>query len=294
MTATTLSTIATVVTYGIVALGGIGGIWAMRRLGREPISDRRDHALAGRVIAVAFVAGWLALFGLAQRGGNPVGGPAILIVGALLGVATGAFAALCSALGYVLMARTRLAGLAIAGAIVAPVVLGGALKLSLDWKQGLSYAAYQEESQASRKEGARVLAAISASVIDARATTFRAQGADGSWRELVESVRLTLVVHADRPITLHDGEGSEPRAWFFPDAAQASGFDVRVPIDAPFEIPAGDTTFVIEDRWPDRGALITWPAAPQPGPWSLRFSFTPPGVQESVFLEVKFVLTGAS
>jgi hypothetical protein len=293
MTATTLTAIATVLTYGIVAVVGVGGLWAMTRLGHEPISDRDDRVLAGRVIRVAFVVGWLALFAVAGGGGNPVGGPAILIVGAFLGVATGAFAALCSAFAYVVTARSRLARLAIAAAIVAPVVLGGALKLSLDWKQGLSFPAYQEQAQASREAGARALAAITVSVVDVTSTTFRTQGAEGGWRELVEGVRVTLVVHADRPLTLHDGEGKAPHAWFFPDAEQGSGFDVQVPIDDPFEIPAGDTTFVVEDRWPDRGALITWPDAPEPGPWTLRFIFTPPGADEAVFRDVRFLVPGA-
>jgi hypothetical protein len=92
----------------------------------------------------------------------------------------------------------------------------------------------------------------------------------------VEGVRFTLVVRAAEPIVLRDG-GIGPRVWFYPNAEIASGFDVALPTTTPLEIPAGETTFVIEDRWPDLKALANWPEAPQPGPWTLVLSLPLPG-----------------
>jgi hypothetical protein len=272
-----------------VAIAAIGSLWALRALGRSPRNARPERRAAARVaaalaaIALLGVTGYFVLLGQAFGAPMATGLTYGLGLGALL--ATAIFSS--AVLGYAVLASPRRGTAALAGTILGPLVLGGATALGAQVFGTVDAAIYRDQycpdaRAADMAEVDRLESIITVTIVDVESTTIEApHPVTGVRRTLVESLRLTLRVQLDAPMDLGSATGPA-NAWFYPDAAIASGFDVTLPLDAPYSLPAGDTTIVVSGSWPDRVALVGWPDAPEPGSWTLHLQFRPATVTSDV------------
>jgi hypothetical protein len=278
-------------------VGAPAAIWAIRAIRRPPRADRADRRSA---ITLALILGALplvaipAFFGLLGQAWGGSAGQGI-VVGIPIGAGVALAVVLSGLAGYAALARPGRGSSAVVGVLLGPLVLGGGMALAAQAK-GMADAAYyrtiygEAAIEANAREIARVESLLDVRIVDVDVRTVRASGPGGQVRVLVEGLRLTLAVASAERIALSERIGQEPHAWFYPDAALTSGFDVRLGSDRILEIPAGESTFVIEDRWPDLKALAGWPDAPQPGPWTLHFLLSLPGMEtgQGVDIEVPF------
>ena len=274
----------------VAALAAAWAVFALRRAPRRDRQDRRSAVLLSGVLAaiVGFGAtAFLIMFGLGWGGRLSEA----LAPGLLLGIAVGS-AVLCSSIAtYAVVARPRIGAAALAGVIAGPVLLGVTTQLAVSVQHQASYAIWTASRRASDVEAGRIHEALSISISDAHAATLVVHDPDGTTRVVVQSVRLSLAVRTTEPLTL--GVGTQgPRAWYYPNDSVTSGFDTPVPLDPPFAIPAGETTFLISDSYP-AADLERWPAAPRPGRWTLSFSFLAPGLMDRIFESVEFDLPGS-
>src|SRR5262245_53778737 len=255
----------------------IGGIWAVVRIRRPDIRDRPDRSVAIRLVAaLAVVAGLgigvLAAFSALIFAPNQ----SSAVVGLISGVIGGACCGLAGILGYALLARPRIGRIAIAGAILGPVLLIAATNQATIIASSGDLAALDEKLAQHNSEIAARSAALHVTV-DVTKVQLGREGA------VVAAVNLRVRLSTDVPVILAPGRHDPCFVLFPPDPKAAMYLDNCAPPDAATRLMPGQTYEYLESfRYPV--ALVnetegTYRAGP-PGLWRLRIDALDTAEQE--------------
>lgn len=184
----------------------VGGAWALRRLRREPLVGRPERGAATASAVAAAIMAALGTFALAPSS-NSVGGPIVLLLICGMAIVFGGLAGLAALLGYVLLARPRIGGIALAGVVAGPLLLGGTVALATAWKQDLDYAPNRAAAAAAARAVTDRSRSVHVSVEDVAVSPATRQDSAGRDVVVVGEVSLTLVVAVDHDIGFIDPQG---------------------------------------------------------------------------------------